>query len=187
MLKRFLITVCCLLVTMLSIMAQEEYGNDWSLWISSEKRLCNEQPAPAANELTDQNSKLIHTNEYAFGKPFIRVSERLIAPISFTVELNHQANSYYQKCGFNFEKECCCGCNAPPHSDFITIYPKGSYTMSKTAVKDASSRLAIPLFAPCKWPKRNFKTDIKERNFHNYRNLSFIKSCTEKLFVCDAT
>ena len=187
MLKRFLITVCCLLVTMLSIMAQEEYGNDWSLWISSEEGIGNEQMAAGTEELTDQNSKLIHTNEYAFGKPFIRVSERLIAPISFTVELNHQANSYYKKCGFNFDKENSCGCNAPPHSDFITIYPKGSYTMSKTAEKDASSRLAILLFAPCKWPKRNFKTDIKERNFHNYRNFSFIKSCTEKLFVCDAT
>lgn len=140
MLKRFLITVCCLLVTMLSIMAQEEYGNDWSLWIAPE--------------------------------------ESLIAPILLNEELNHQANSYYKKCGFNFEKECCCGCNAPPHSDFITIYPKGSYTMSKTAEKDALSRFAIPLFTPCKWPKRNF---------HNYRNFSFIKSCTEKLFVCDAT
>ena len=131
--KRFLITVCCLLVTMLSIMAQEEYVNDWSLWGSSEKGLCNEQPAPTANELTDQNCKLIHTNEYAFDKPFIRVNERLIAPISFTVELNHQANSYYQKCGFNFDNEIFCGSNAPPLFSYITHSYKESYAISKSA------------------------------------------------------
>ena len=141
MLKRFLITVCCLVAMMLSITAQEACAEDWSLWISSEEGIGNEQMAAGTEELTDQNCKLIHTNEYAFGKPFIRVSERLIAPISFTVELNHQANSYYKKCGFNFEKECCCGCNAPPRSDFITIYPKGSYTMSKTAEKTLQAGL----------------------------------------------
>ena len=98
MLKRFLITVCCLLVTMLSIMAQEEYGNDWSLWIAPE--------------------------------------ESLIAPILLNEELNHQANSYYKKCGFNFDKENSCGCNAPPSTGTITLYPKGCYAISKTAIKD---------------------------------------------------
>ena len=187
MTKRFIITVCCLVAMMLSITAQEACAEDWSLWISSEEGIGNEQMAAGTEELTDQNCKHFNTYHHAFSKPKSWAEESVITPILLTEELNHQANLYYKKCGFNFEKECCCGCNAPPHSDFITIYPKGSYTMSKTAVKDASSRLAIPLFAPCKWPKRNFKTDIKERNFHNYRNFSFIKSCTEKLFVCDAT
>lgn len=144
--KRILITVCCLLVTMLSIMAQEESVNDWSLWISSEEGVCNEQPALSASELADQDYKRIHTNEQNSAKPFIMVSERLIAPISFIVELNHQANTCYQKCGFNFDKEKTCASNAPPFYSHITCSHKGSYMISKSAVKHTSSGLANVAF-----------------------------------------